>query len=306
MTNAGRSLELFFVDGRADGMLTAEVFNWTGHVLRTPRTQIKEALARPEAGFTGVYVLIGEDQNGPRAYIGEAEDMRIRLRDHVTNKDWWDDAILISSAANNLHKAHIKYLESRLVEIARDVAHTPLENGNTPPRSSLNEAARANMESFLDTLMMVLPAIRVDLFLSKKSSSKSFESASSDEANKIGSQSNTETRFHLKAGKGEIVATATLRLGEFIVHKGSRASIAVRSSCSEGTIRKRQQLLNAKSVVENDGWLEFVDDFAFRTPSGAADFINGYSTNGRIAWRELETGKTFADWEAAQLDDVTQ
>ena len=172
MTKTGRSLELFFVDGRADGMLTAEVFNWTGHVLRTPRTQIKEALARPEAGFTGVYVLIGEDENGPRAYIGEAEDMRVRLRDHVANKDWWDDAILISSAANNLHKAHIKYLESRLVEIARDVAHTPLENGNTPPRSSLNEAARANMESFLDTLMMVLPAIRVDLFLSKKRSAK--------------------------------------------------------------------------------------------------------------------------------------
>jgi len=31
-----QSLELFFIDGKPDGMLTAEVFNWTGHVLMTP------------------------------------------------------------------------------------------------------------------------------------------------------------------------------------------------------------------------------------------------------------------------------
>ena len=68
----GRSIRLFLVDGTPNGLLTAEIMNWTGHVLRTPRTKIKEALARPEAGFTGVYVLIGEDQNGPRARTASA------------------------------------------------------------------------------------------------------------------------------------------------------------------------------------------------------------------------------------------
>ena len=42
----GRSLELFFIDGKPEGMLTAEVFNWTGHILMTPRTQISEARKR--------------------------------------------------------------------------------------------------------------------------------------------------------------------------------------------------------------------------------------------------------------------
>jgi hypothetical protein len=69
----GRSLELFFIDGRPDGMLTAEVFNWTGHVLMTPRTQISEALNRQEARYTGVYLLFGERAGEPLAYIGEAE-----------------------------------------------------------------------------------------------------------------------------------------------------------------------------------------------------------------------------------------
>ncbi len=29
-------LELYFIDGKPDGMLTAEVFNWTGHVRDLP------------------------------------------------------------------------------------------------------------------------------------------------------------------------------------------------------------------------------------------------------------------------------
>ncbi|SOB78125.1 hypothetical protein SAMN04488490_3978 [Marinobacter sp. LV10R510-11A] len=48
-----QSLELFFIDGKPDGMLTAEVFNWTGHVLMTPRTQLSAALKRSKSNQTG-------------------------------------------------------------------------------------------------------------------------------------------------------------------------------------------------------------------------------------------------------------
>ena len=54
----------------------------------------------------------------------------------------------VTSAANNLHKAHVKYLEARLIEEARSVKRINLENGTTPSRSGLSEAAQANMESF--------------------------------------------------------------------------------------------------------------------------------------------------------------
>jgi len=73
--------------------------------------------------------------------------------------------MLITSAANNLNKAHVKYLESHLVEEARRIGKVALDNGNTPPRPSLSEAARANMENFLEYLLMVLPALRIDSFL---------------------------------------------------------------------------------------------------------------------------------------------
>lgn len=69
------SLELYFIEGRSDGILTAEVFNWTGHVLMTPRTRIGIALQRKEARHTGVYLLLGEKDDNPQAYIGEGEDI---------------------------------------------------------------------------------------------------------------------------------------------------------------------------------------------------------------------------------------
>ena len=146
----GRSLELFFVNGRPNSLVTAEMFGWTGHVLVAARLEIGEALKRKEASYTGVYLLIGETNEKPKIYIGEGENISQRIRSHDTTKDWWTKAILITSTANNLNKAHVKYLEARLVHISQTVKHHEVDNGNAPLQPSLSEAAEANMEAFLD------------------------------------------------------------------------------------------------------------------------------------------------------------
>ncbi|MBK1618475.1 hypothetical protein CKO42_08495 [Lamprobacter modestohalophilus] len=41
MTDAiGRSVRLFLVEGKSTGLITAEIMNWTGHVLTGPRTEL--------------------------------------------------------------------------------------------------------------------------------------------------------------------------------------------------------------------------------------------------------------------------
>src|SRR3974377_1554040 len=109
MANRGQSLELFFIDGTPDGMLTAEIFNWTGHVLVTPRIRLAEALKREEASFTGAYILLGDSEDSTliRAYIGESEYFAAGIRNHDANRDWWTQAVIITSAANSLNKAHV-------------------------------------------------------------------------------------------------------------------------------------------------------------------------------------------------------
>lgn len=211
----GRSLELFFIDGSAEGMLAAEVFNWTGHVLRFPRTRLQEALRRAEATFAGAYILLGEDENGDSlAYVGESEELGHRIRTHDTQKDWWDTAVLITTTAGNLNKAHVRYLESRLVAEARLVGRANLKNGTTPSLARLSESGRANMEAFLEYVFLVLPAIRVDLFVqrTRPSSLSGLGGLSSDGP--------VET-FELRTPRWGVHGTARLVEGEFVVEQGS-------------------------------------------------------------------------------------
>ncbi len=292
-----RSLELFFIDGLPDGMLTAEVFNWTGHVLRFPRTKFREALHRPETQHTGVYVLIGERDGSPLAYIGEAENLADRLRGHIAQKDWWDNAICISTTGDLLHKAHVKYLESRLVEIARQIGSMPLENANTPPRSSLSEASQANMESFLDTLGIVLPAIRVDMFLNKARSAPKSPNVIASPVYPI------EETFILQTPKHDLYAEAILRDGEWIVQAGARGRVewTRRSEANKYYARLHEELLASGILTLQNGFAIFQQNYAFSSPSAAGAVINGRATNGRTAWKHAISGQTYEDWEKAQI-----
>lgn len=289
---AGRSLELYFIDGRPDGMLTAEVFNWTGHVLVTPRTRLKEALARPEAKYTGVYILIGERDGKPLAYIGEGEDLGARIKSHETGKDWWTLAAFVTSAANNLHKAHAKYLESRLVEEARAVGTMPLDNGNTPPRPGLSESAQANMEAFLDYLFMVLPAVRIDMFVQKVRSAQEVSSTLHEAP---------VPRFYLQNAKHSLRAEAILEEGEFVVLAGSSCRDRKEEPDGPSSYSRLFAELNQAGVIRQsaDGYV-FVENYAFRSPSAAATVVLGFSANGTISWKTA-TGKTYKAWEAEQL-----
>lgn len=287
----GRSLELYFIDGRPDGMLTAEVFNWTGHVLMTPRTRIGDALARKEARYTGVYLLLGEQDGWPCAYVGEGEDISDRIRNHDTRKEWWTSAVLVTSAANNLNKAHVKYLEARLVEEARAAGRVMLDNGNTPPRPGLSEAAQSNMESFLGYLFMVLPALRVDLLI--QNTRPNVRIAASPGVPPV-------PRFSLFSRKHGLTATAVLQDGEFIVEAGSMARLRW-----EGRSHNYEALhdeLRKSGVLEQRGdTCIFIQNYAFNSPSAAAAVVNGRPANGTIEWRLEGSSLTYKDWEARQL-----
>lgn len=294
----GRSLELYFVDGHPDGMLTAEVFNWTGHVLRIPRTRLADGLQRPAARQTGVYILIGDDPDGALCYIGESEDMSIRLKQHAREKDWWDQAILITTAGDALHKAHVKYLESRLAETALETAASRLENGNAPPKSSLNEAATANMESFLETLHMVLPAIRVDVFRSGRRASETKSTTQTAHSQDVA--------FELKVDPHNVHAHAVLRGDEMIVLKGSKVRSSWIGDRNRGSNYWKifDQLIESGiiNVTGNIGVL--TEDYSFSSPSAAAAIASGRSANGRTSWR-LKNGDTYAQWEAKLLNEAT-
>ncbi|GLK79086.1 GIY-YIG nuclease family protein [Methylopila turkensis] len=293
----GQSLELYYVDGRPDGMVTAEMFNWTGHVLTAPRTQIQAALGRSEAGYTGVYLLLGETEEGqPLAYVGEGEDISSRIRSHDVKRDWWTTAVLVTATANRLNKAHAKYLESRLIEVARRVGRTPLENGPQPARPSLSEADIAKMEAFLENLLMVLPAVRVDLFVqSARPPVKPRTETAPDPKSEA-------VRFTLDLKKHGITATAFYLDGELVVESGSRARIHWTGEPNSSYEKLHNELVRAGVLAPQGGHCVFTQNYAFKSPSAAAAVIKGRNSNGLTSWRLEGSGLTYKEWEAQELD----
>jgi hypothetical protein len=292
----GRSLELYYIDGRPDGMLTAEMFNWTGHVLMAPRTQLAEALARTEAGYAGVYLLLGERDAETLAYVGEGEDISARIKSHDVNKDWWTAAILVTTAGNKLNKAHVRYLEARLIEEARKIGRTPLDNGTAPSRPGLSEADVAKMEAFLENLLIVLPALRVDMFIQRSRPTL----IRTDETRPAAPP--TEGRFRLFIKKHGLTADAVLRDGEFVVQAGSHARLAWEGVGSEDSsyAQLHRELLRAGVLVVDGGHALFAQNYAFKSPSAASAVVTGRPSNGTIEWK-TETGQTYKQWEAKRL-----
>ena len=77
---------------------------------------------------TGVYFLFGKDEsNFDTVYVGEAEKMFTRLKQHL-KEDYWNDCIAVISKDNLLNKAHVKYLENKFYNIAQDTGRANVLN----------------------------------------------------------------------------------------------------------------------------------------------------------------------------------
>ncbi len=163
MTSA--TIKLFLPLGDAKSLRTAEISNWTGKAVAAPRTEIDELLAREELEKAGIYILMGSDPltNAPRAYIGEAEIIRDRLKQHKA-KEFWVSAIVFVSKDENLTKAHVRYLESRLLAEAGQVNRFTLEQ-NQAGGSRLPESDRHDMEVFLSCVRQLLPVLGSDILV---------------------------------------------------------------------------------------------------------------------------------------------
>ena len=164
---AATSIRLFLAEGTPDGLWVVEKSNWTGVALLAPRTGYKTLRARHELDGPGVYVLIGPPEGGAkpgRVYIGETDVLRPRLDSHQANKDFWTRVIVFTAKDANLNKAHVRYLESRLIGLAVEANRYKTDNGTRSATPGLSEADRADMEAFLADMLLIYPVLGLHAF----------------------------------------------------------------------------------------------------------------------------------------------
>jgi hypothetical protein len=280
MTSA--TIKLFLPRGDAKSLRTAEISNWTGKAVAAPRTEIDDLLAREELDKAGVYILIGNDPltNAPRAYIGEAEVIRERLKQHKT-KEFWYSAIVFISKDENLTKAHVRYLENRLLGEAAKVNRFTLEQ-NQASGSKLPESDREDMEVFLARIRQLLPVLGSDILAPIAQPAAMAQPGGVLYARMKGAE-----------GRGQRTANG------FVIFRGSTAVLEERPSAENYpyVLAQRKQLIAEGLLTEKDGFLVFTRDAEFSSPSAAAAVIHGGSANGLIAWKN-ESGKSLK-----QLDE---
>ena len=122
-------------------------------------------LSRPESGGSGVYFLTGVDPASGRSaiYVGEAENIRDRVKTHL-ERDFWNQILYFTSKDENLTKAHIRYLEGKLIEQARKAGRSVVVNGQSSG-ARLPESDREDMDIFLEKVSQLLPVLGVELLV---------------------------------------------------------------------------------------------------------------------------------------------
>lgn len=160
------TIRIFVPDGDPEGVRIIDRMNWTGLGITFPREKWPEIKKRQEFSKTGVYILVGyqEDDDLPTLYIGQGDVIGSRIEAHFQNKDFWNWALVFVSTNEGLNRAHITWLEYALVKRALDTKRCHLDNGNTPQEPALSEAEKADTRGFLDEMFQILPLVGLRAF----------------------------------------------------------------------------------------------------------------------------------------------
>lgn len=263
------TLKIFLAYGDPKRLRTAELSNWTGKAVSGPRSEFDKVLAREESLSSGVYFLTGTDPETNRSaiYIGEAERVRDRVKNHLS-VDFWNNITFFIAKDENLTKAHIKYIEGRLIDVARSVDRCVVKNSQESG-AKLPESDREEMEVFLEKMQQVLPVLGVDAFI---------QIASISEEEK--------ERDLLSCNIKGLKASGYLTPNGIVVLKGSQAVLEERDSAKKwpSVLVQRNKLIEEGALINNNDAYVFTKDVEFSSPSSAAATIHGGSANGLTAW----------------------
>lgn len=276
------TIKIFLVQGDPKRLRTAELSNWTGKAVAGPRSEFEGILSREESGSAGVYLLTGSDPESGKSviYVGEAECIRDRIKAHL-EKDFWNQIIFFISKDENLTKAHIRFLEGKLIDQARKSGRAVVANGQSSG-ARLPESDREDMEIFLEKINQLLPVLGVDLLVPAA-------------ALAVAESEHKKLFCEIEGIKAE----GHLAPNGFIVLKGSQAVLNDRASS-----HKWPWAMNMRQRLKEDGVLEIKGDTLvfsrnaeFTSPSAAAAVIHGGHANGLVAWKD-KNGKTLKEIES--------
>lgn len=266
-----KTIKLFLLEGRPDGRMSCELSNWTGKAYKIPRKLLAACTDREDLSRTGVYLLFGRSETGEeKVYIGEAENVLVRLRQQLREREFWHECIVFISKDENLNKAHIKYLEHSLHAKAMQEGRYQVDNSTQPTRSAISESDQAEMEEFLENIRILVGVL----------GHKVFEPLLETPV----VNARETKRFFLKGRGAE--AQGQRHSEGFLVFKGASAALDVTPSVHDYLRASRERLIQEQVMRREGEHYVFQQDYIFGSPSTAAGVVMGRTVNGLEKWKD--------------------
>ena len=290
MATHGKNINIFLMDGTANGRIKCTLANWTGIAYKIPRVDLDLCKERNDLKQSGIYFLFGvsDDTQESVIYVGQAgarkngEGILFRLQEHRKNpdKDYWSEAIVFTTSNNSFGPTEISYLENRFCTMATDAHRYIVKNGNEPTQGNVTEEKESELEEFIEYAKIIMGVLGHKVFEPLITPQLSFEGKETLASSTI---------FYIKKRGADARAMQTA--DGFIVLSGSIISKDPAPSCPDSALNAR-----TKYEKEIDQNMMLLKDVQFKTPSGAACFVLLRPSNGNIEWKTSQ-GLTFGKFE---------
>ena len=287
----GKNINYYLMDGIPNGRIKCTISNWTGVAYRIPRTELEKCKERDDLKQSGVYFLFGVDEESGASvvYIGQAgvrkngEGVLFRLQEHKRNteKDYWTEAVVLTTSNNSFGPTEISWLENRFCALANEAKRYVVKNGNDPNIGHVTEEKESELEEFIDYSKIVMGVVGHQVF-------ESIAEKQSSDANDDRGAKNQLLYFTASGtnAKGQVINEG------FVIFAGSKVRLEISKKCREYVKSMREKYA---SELDAEGIL--LRDILFSSPSGAASFLVGQSTNGLTTWKTAD-GKTLKEIES--------
>ena len=157
-----KTIQLLLYDGTLNGVINIADSAWSpGEMYASPRDAVNELVSLDKYG---VYLLLSDE----RVYVGQAQDLERRIKQHLSGKDWWERVVLLTTQDDSFTRTDIDYLESVLISKAEKAQSLDSDNKNKGNNPKVDKFRKVNLDQYLDEALFLMELIGITVFTGAK------------------------------------------------------------------------------------------------------------------------------------------
>ena len=320
MTNAkAKTIQLLLYDGTLNGVINIADSAWNpGEMYSSPRKAVNELVSLDKYG---VYLLLSDE----RVYVGQAQDLKRRIKQHLSGKDWWERAVLLTTQDDSFTRTDIDYLESVLIKKADTAKSLDSDNKNKGNNPKIDKFRKVILDQYLDEALFLMELIGISVFGETRRRSprkkktpeiiisssmpaieenitdiepkapQSPEEATAPECQSLADsieESTEKKRSVVPDGNYYITNKHKVAQSIFRAVMEVQGDLYIAKAGSDFSERQtvenlRPRILKARREAKVDNG-KLLNDVEFDSPSSCASFILGRSANGWVEWKTAD------------------